>query len=165
MKNKTKSEAVAHLNGFLYAISSLSGDLRDYECCSFFVEIKDESRSICDLINEYYNGQYEFVFESSDKIQHDLRYFENQIRLYLIRDQKCVIADRIIDLQRYLSFRLMDMIDEIFRGEISNLRVFELHEEDLTFSQGSTFFCILSDKLLLVLQFNDFRTSRKPSIL
>jgi hypothetical protein len=155
MRVETRREAVAQLSGFLNAIASFSGRLRQYEAFSYFIEVNDEQQSLDGLINDYYRGQFEFSFACT-KCLESVGDIEDRIKLYLIRDKSSVVEDRISDLQSYLSFRIMDMISEIFEKTLSELKAFELHEETENRSNAAAFFCITSGNLLVVLQFNSY---------
>jgi hypothetical protein len=148
--------AVARLSGFLWAVSSFSGELREFESFSFSIPIKDKCTSVALQVNTYYSGQHEFSFEETDGASYGLRQLEERIQNYLIRDKNCVSPERVDNLRRYLAFRIMDMVDETFAGDIGSLRVVELHENKRQSSDYAVFFGVLSDHLLLVLQFNHY---------
>jgi hypothetical protein len=152
MRRPTRSMKVERINGFLYASSSLSGELREYENTAYCLDASDASRAAGELINDYFRGQHEFSFDDADEI--DLRKLENGVRQYLVGDQTCVVEDRISNLRDYLSFRLMDMIEEVFGKAYSSLNVSEMHERSA--SVDCIFFCLRSRRLLLVLQFNHY---------
>jgi hypothetical protein len=157
--NQTESDATARLSGFLFAVAAFSGEIRDYEGSCYAIDVREEGRSIGDIINEHFHGQFKFSFRSATQLEIEFKELETKIGQYLIRDKSCVIVGRILTLQNYLSFRVMDMIDDVFHsyGKRSNLRVFEIHDEINTPFESSTFFCIRSLSLALILQFNNNR--------
>jgi len=117
--------------------------------------------SVGDLINSYYEGQYIFTFSTIDDLHGNTGQLERKIGSYLVRSHKTKDSSRVLELQKYLAFRVMDMIDDVFDsfGKALEFDVFELHEENLVLPQETTFFCIGRGKTLLVLQFNKFSIS------
>ena len=154
MREKTRFETVAQISGYLLAISALSGELRDYEFSSFCIELGNKRLSVCELINEYYREQYKFQFDKSQKFNYNFRELEVRVRHHLIKDQKCVMPNRIDEIQHYMSFRIMDMIGVVFDEKVADLRILEVRENCSLVSQDTIFICIYSVDLLLVLQFN-----------
>jgi hypothetical protein len=156
MKDKSQLEAASRLNGFLYGLSAFSGNMRQYEGSAYLLERGDQNQSAAELINEYFEGQYEFQFDPPEILKGGKGELERCIGAFAIRDSKCVKEDYISDLQNYLSFRAMDMIEDIFWDDYASLKVIKLQLKSDSPSRDCVFFCVLSSSLLLVIQFNEY---------
>jgi len=163
MKEPTQIEAASRLNGFLYGLSAFSGNLRQYENSAYLLERGDQNQSAGGLINEYFSGQYEFKFEPPEALEGGMRELDKCIGAYAIRDSKRVKEDLISDLQDYLSFRAMDMIEDVFWDEYSSLKVLKLQEKTDPSDDKCVFFCVFSSSQLLVIQFNDYSRLRSEA--
>lgn len=154
MVRPTKSDRIGRINGFLYGLSSLNGALRDHVNFPYGIKSDDPSRSTCDLINHDFKGQDVCAFPDAATVRLDRRILQTRIRPFLIRDDNIILSDSLADLRRYLSFRLMDMIEDVFGEGYRDLEVSEITSGDTPNTGDTTFFCLRSSSLLLVLQFN-----------
>lgn len=162
MRHRTQSEEVERLSGFLYGISTFSGNLRQYESFAYLIDLPNEFVLNGNLIKQYFRGQHEFSLGASEELQGGLKDVEIGIREYLIRDQGCVRSEMLQEMRRYVSFRVIDMIRDVFDsfGKRLDASVSKIQDDDSSSPGRSTFFCIRSRGLLLVLQFNE-DTDRK----
>jgi hypothetical protein len=157
----SKSDIAVRLDGFLYAISSFSGRIRENEISAYVIDCVTSSDDICGMINQYYSGQHYFSFGLLEEMPNGTRDLNTRIKSYLIRDDKCVADSRIPELKSYLCLRVMDMIKDFFDQNMKSLRVFEVRDEDAKSPHDITFFCVISIDTLLVLQFNRYLDVRK----
>lgn len=154
MKAETKREAAASLSGFLSAITAFSGELREYEGFCYLIEANGESQGVAELINRYFQDQFEFSFGPVQPLR-SITDIEARISKHLIEDTRRLSESYAPEIIEYLAFRIMDMIGEVFESESLNLKGFELHEEVSEHSKPTIFFCVRSEEHLLVLQFNN----------
>lgn len=157
MISQEKHASASYINGFLYGVSVFSGKLREYENSVFCMEPQDKNLSVGELINMEYSGQYKFSFAITEVLQGGVRELDKRVGCFLLQDPQCVKKGSAPNLQKYLSFRLMDMIDDFFEEDLSRLKVTYLRDELSTTLGDSSFFCVSSDSYLLVLQFNKNR--------
>lgn len=156
MKGKSQLEAASRLNGFLYGLSAFSGNMRQYEGSAYLLERGDLNQSAAELINAYFAGQYEFQFDPPEMLTGGMRELDTCIGAFAIRDSQCVKEDYFPDLQNYLSFRAMDMIEDIFWDNYSSLKVMKLQDKSESSIDKCVYFCVLSSSQLLVIQYNDY---------
>lgn len=153
---------IANLDGYLNGVVSLNGKIGDYSACSFLIERKKEKKNkeINISIRDYlFNGDYHdsFVFEKFEKSIYQL---EVEICPYLIKnilDCDLLFADHegMKNKMKYLSFRIIDIIEDIIGLDIKNPHVFKLEGVLKDLRLKRTFFVIDLKESFLILQFDD----------
>jgi hypothetical protein len=160
MMNSNRAIDVARLAGYLSGLVAVDGDIRQYTAGAYVVSGKTSSDSPEAMIRDFYAGQTNFQFSSSQKLERGLGDLERQLGGYLTRKPwglvEQTIAQHLVDDRRkFLAFRIMDMIADI-APEARNLRdVYKLESSPSDARSQVTFFCVRIDTGFLVLQFND----------
>ncbi len=160
MREKSQLENASRLSGFLYGLSAFSGNMRQYEGAAYLLERGEQSLSAGELINGYFSGQFEFQFDPPEALKGGLHELDKCIGAFAIQDSKRVKEESIPDLQNYLSFRAMDMIEDIFWDDYNSLDVIKLRHKAEPSEDMCVFYCILSSSQMLVIQFNDYSRFR-----
>lgn len=141
------------IDGYLWGVTSFSGQIRDYTGYCFVVEVHP-GVAVSDAIRQQFGWCNPFDFAEVRELSAGLGDLESMIRPFLIREARGLSPEDIEDLQHYLSFRVMDMVSDAL-GETSVGRVLRL---DLASSPGSsevTFFAVEGGREALILQFNN----------
>lgn len=88
------------------------------------------------------------------RLERGLAELEIAIRPFLARDVSSLGAEKLVQLQQYLSFRVMELLSSIIAADevIEVVKVSALPEPS---SSDAVFFCIRMLNWLVVLQFND----------
>lgn len=145
---------VARLDGFLSGVVSLNGKIRDYTAFSYVIDLKNDSYPIEACLKEHFSWLPKLDFSDVLRLEHGLRDLENEIRPFLVIETSDLRNGKLIDLRRYLSFRIMEIISAAIDDArvIDVVRAVAAHEPSST---HSVFFCIRIETALVVLQFND----------
>jgi hypothetical protein len=148
----------AHLDGYLSGLAALDGDIRQYTAGAFFVSESNPTETPEKSVHEFYSAQTDLQFSGSQKLKSGLRELEQQLGGYVIRKHRELVDEGqqfVEDRQKYLAFRIMEMVSDI-APEASGLRtVYKLESKGRDARSDVTFFCIRINSGFLVLQFND----------
>jgi hypothetical protein len=158
--NSNLAIAVARLSGYLKGVVAVDGDIRQYTAGAYVVSGKSSSDSPEDMIRDYYAGQTDFQFSSSQKLERGLGDLERQLGGYLIRRpwglvEQTIPQQLVDDRRKFLAFRIMDMIDDMAPEARDLHSVYKLETSASGSRSEVTFFCVRIDAAFLVLQFND----------
>lgn len=154
MSRLNRERNISRLDGFLSGISAFSGDPRDYTSFSYFIDYKKEASSIEQVIKEFYSWQPDLEFSAPEPLAGGLRELEIAIRPFLVRDGPHVNAGKLIDLRRYLSFKVMEQISSALDTD-SAIEVIKLSSAPKPLSSDVIYFCIRMEGCLIILQFNN----------
>ena len=153
--------SVARLDGLLTGIVSLNGKINDYYAGAFILQSKCRDDLRIEL--EHYFQSRRKVNISEHRSEISLKDLEQEIQKYIaenIFDAKNVFnSETLNDRKKYLSFKIMDMIDFIFINfkhiPYAERKIIKLHAVMENFTSDLTFFCIpLMENSNLVLQFS-----------
>ena len=144
---------VARLDGFLSGVASLCGEIRDYAAFSYVIELKEGQRSIEESLKDYFEWLPTLGFADTKVLAGGLRDLEIAIRPFLVRETSSVNSADLLDLRRYLSFRVMEMISNALNGSGID-EVVELFADSSPSDPKSAFFCVCAERTALILQFN-----------
>ena len=150
--NKTEIE-VARLDGFLFGTTLFSGRVRDYSANSYLIKLGEFSSVESSLIN-FFSDQAKLVISNVKYLKNGVGELEREIENYIIRDTYNVNRDNLTSLRKYLSFRIMDLIDDILDRNW-NVDVLKMDGIFDSSESISIFFCIQMKDAIFVLQFND----------
>jgi hypothetical protein len=151
---------VAHLDGYLSGLAAQDGDIRQYTAGAFVVAGNGSSVTPETLVRDFYAAQTDMQFSSSQKLEHGLADLDHQLRAYVIQSPWGLVGQTnsqqlVDDRRRYLTFRVMDMIDGLAPEAYGLRTVYKLESKGDDTRSQLTFFCIKVDGGFLVLQFND----------
>ena len=148
--------AVSRLDGCLYGLSTICGGISDYSAGAMLLDSVDDQGSIHSAIVDYFPAEAnfgEFSFSCCEKGLGDL---ERDIQRYLLNnilgENVFDNTDRLIDRRKYISFRIMDMIDLVI-GDCQNPKVFKINAKINNSDSRCVFFAIVLNGRILVLQF------------
>jgi hypothetical protein len=154
----------ARLDGFLSGIASMNGEIRDYSAYCYLIENNGKPLVVEELIRNHFSWLPSLEFSENHLLQGKFRDLEIAIRPFIFRDNPRMHTQKISDMRRYLSFRIMERIGSMISAD-EVARVVKMNAKKEAFSSDSTFFCIASNDLLIVLQFNDDRDFKKNPII
>ncbi len=166
MNSIEKEILVARLDGFLSGVAAVNGKIRDYTAFSRLVESKDEGCSAEASIKSFFNWMPNMAFSEIKLLGNGLRDLETEIRPFLVRDLAHISPVRQLDLQRYLSFRVMEMVHGVVGG-VKDANVSKLVLDSDESSSECVFFCICIEGGFVFLQFNNdikFKEARPVTI-
>lgn len=163
MDNKP-TEDIARLDGFLSGISSLDGSIRSYS--SFAYSIEPNGDSFDQALIRFFSDQGNLFFSSVESLENGFRDLELEIRNFVLRDIFCfhqkqqdkTIKNEISSRKKYVSFRLMDIISQIFETR-DQYKTYKAEGQLDNSNTLCVFFGVVSKDLCLVLQFNDDRNN------
>lgn len=165
MRTLNIEKEVARLDGFLSGVVALNGKLRDYTAFSYVIDLKDHCCSIERSLKAHFSWLPSLDFSDVRRLEYGLRDLEIEIRPFLVMEASHLKGGGLVDLRRYLSFRIMEIISAAVDDAtvIDVVRAIAAPEPSST---QSVFFCIRVETALVVLQFNDdveFKRSRTES--
>lgn len=144
---------VLKLSGFLSGIAALDGGIRDCSAFSFAVSSK-ENDSVEDAIRSHFSWLAGLSFSEVQVLEGGLRDLEMDLRNYLLRSSCCRSAEKVFELRRYLSFRIMEEIADSI-GDEKVVEVARLTATSYAGESESVFFSVHIGDGLIVLQFNN----------
>ena len=153
MSERIDRIAASKLDGYLAGVTSFSGNSRDYTGGCFVVDV-EAGASIGDAISQRFSWRGPFDFAESRVLPGGRRDLELEIRPYLVRDARGLSPEEVEDLQHYLSFRVMDMLEDALGGAAVD-QVLRLDVAPSPGSSDVTFFAVDAGAEALVLQFNN----------
>jgi len=154
LNRNSRERNVGQISGFLSGVCALNGGIGEYEGFAYSFELEDENPDVAGLINEYFRGQHEFSFTSTELLEGGLGELERRLALHMLPDFHFGNEDTPSDRGRHLAFRLIEMIYHAFGEFPLGANVTQLR--DTSTPDECTFFSIVSGNLLLVLQFNKY---------
>ncbi|MEP3279560.1 MAG: hypothetical protein ABJN26_23670 [Stappiaceae bacterium] len=158
-------------------IAATSGNLRDFSATAYIVGLGQFVSSVESTMKKYFQTHAEmFPYEkrllelsvsSVERLENGLGDLERGMRRYIVRDKPGVSLEQLKNLQSYLSFWVMDLIDPLLHGhefvDVWKLTVgWDVRETD------SVYFCIRMAQGMLVLQFSNnigFKRQREDGLL
>lgn len=153
MDRLAREKEIARLDGLLNGVSAFSGKIRDYSAFSYLLEI-EPNVSVELPLRKFFTPRANLTFSGSEHLKGGIRDLEHAIRHYLVRDASYADADSLLSLQKYLSFRVMELVSMIL-GEDRDVEVLKMVGNFETSASESVFFCIRMKSTVLVLQFNN----------
>ena len=153
MDRLAREKEVARLDGFLNGVAAFSGKIRDYSAFSYLLEM-EPNVSVELPLRKYFTPQANLTFSRVEHLKGGIRDLEHAIRHYLVRDASYADAERLLSLQKYLSFRVMELVSMIL-GDDRDVEVLKMVGDFDTSASESVFFCIRMKSTVLVLQFNN----------
>lgn len=150
---------VARLDGYIHGITELSGKIREHLGAAYLIPRSDQSMSAADLLISHYARQTQFDFASIVQLPGGEADLEAELCDYIVINVlgsvDCPSHEAVLDRKKYLSFRMMDMLETICNQLGSCVSAFKLIAKyDFTYKTQSVFFGLMFDSALLVLQFN-----------
>ncbi|MES2672550.1 MAG: hypothetical protein V4673_19305 [Pseudomonadota bacterium] len=145
---------VARLDGFISGVVTLNGKIRDYTAFSYVIDLKDDDFSIERSLKEHFSWLPSLNFSNVQRLEYGLRDLEVEIRPFLLMERPNLKDGNFVDLRRYLSFRIMEIITAAIDGTKVIDVVMAIADPEPS-STKSVFFCIRMEAVLIVLQFND----------
>lgn len=166
MNNQKIEIEVARLDGFLSGIATLNGEIRDYSAFSRLLKLDEEVSSVEESLKKFFNWIPSLKFSEIRHLTQGLRDLEVEIRIFLVRDVAHISSERLSDIQRYLSFRVMDVIDGVV-GNAKDIEVLKMTVDSDNSSSECVFFCVRIKKVVIFLQFNNdikFKEARSKEL-
>lgn len=154
VSEKKSAQQIAELiNGFLYGLAEVSGEIRQYYGGAFTIEGSPDAKDASGSINYYFHPQHQFSFQFSQSLPYGSGDLEKLVSDHLFHPEASEL-DGDSSRGKYLAFRLMDMLDEFFDGLLSRTTVTLLRSSTDDSNEASVFFHICLGKKCIVLQFN-----------
>lgn len=148
--------AVSRLDGCLYGLSTICGGISDYSAGAMLLNSADDQESIHSAIVDYFPVEANFGEFSFNCCENGLGDLERDIQHYLLNnilgENVSDNTDRLIDRRKYISFRIMDMIDLVI-GDCPNPKVFKINAKINNSDSKCVFFAIAFNGHILALQF------------
>jgi hypothetical protein len=148
--------AVSKLDGCLYGLSVICGGISEYSAGAMLLNSADDQDSIHSAIVEYFPAEANFGEFSFDCCEYGLGDLERDIQRYLLNnilgENISDNSDKLIDRRKYISFRIMDMIDFVI-GDYPNPKVYKINVEIKNSDSKCVFFAIAFNGHILALQF------------
>lgn len=155
---------VARLDGYLAGIAVSTGCFRRYSAGAFLIEPVEPDACIGQAIKDFKTWCPELAFgqRQRQRLPRGLGSLEFDIQPFLVREVPGISAVDLDTLRRYLSFKVMDGLDDALRprgqdliGPWKAVEVWRLDSDTSPDWSDCTYFCIRVDGGLVVLQFND----------
>lgn len=144
---------VARLDGFLRGVASMNGGLRSYSAYAYIVE-SQEGRSIEQSLKDFYYWDAELDFSDREHLNNGLRDLEAEIGPLLAREVPSKSGEQLTALQKYLAFKVMEMIS-VAKSDEMILDVIRLRSTSKPLASECLYFCMRLKGFFIVLQFND----------
>ncbi|MEW8073942.1 MAG: hypothetical protein AB2792_09960 [Candidatus Thiodiazotropha sp.] len=148
--------AVSRLDGCLYGLSIICGGISEYSAGAMLLNSADDQDSIHSAIVNYFPAEANFGEFSFDCCENGLGDLERDIQHYLLNnilgENVSDNADNIIDRRKYISFRIMDMVDLVI-GDCPNPKVYKINAKINNSGSKCVFFAIAFNDHILALQF------------
>lgn len=146
---------IARLDGFLAGLALRNGAVKDYSSGAYFIEPKSGC-SIVESLKERYEWMPSLTISNVKRLQRGMRDLEPAIRPFLAHHIPCMNVDEVLNLQRHLSFMVMEIISSAMGGDYSgSLDVFHMSSAHEPMASRCDYFCICLEGFLIFLQFND----------
>lgn len=146
--------AVSHLGGFLCGIASVSGGIREFDSNAILIDCEGVKDKLEISLRGLFLPDAVFSNLSISLLPSGLRELELDIQdhLYVNPVGNKVSDFSFVDLRRFLSFRVMDMIDVIVEG-YDNPIIHKVEAKSLGEGSFCLFYCASFGAHTLVMQF------------
>ncbi|WP_159670160.1 hypothetical protein [Andreprevotia sp. IGB-42] len=155
--DKDNDIKVARLDGYLNGISELSGRIREYASFAYAFSVLDASKSVADLLVEYYSPQVRLEFSSVIELAGNLDDLEAELwgclSVDTLGELGGLFKELLVERNKYLAFRVMDQVCDIADSIGGCRKVFKLERKGVD-ETDCTYFGLLFDGSILFLQFN-----------
>jgi hypothetical protein len=151
---------LARLDGYLNAVRAFCGRIREFEGSAFLLRATSSDRALEVMLNDFFLPHASYTFTSNEEQVGGLRDLENGICPYLVVnllgiDEVMIDIQKVVDRQKYISFRIMDLVREVIGKPLVSVSVFKIVGGISLDDISSVFFCVQMDSGYLVLHFID----------
>jgi hypothetical protein len=159
MINEELTTAISRLDGYLSGVLAIEGLIRQYSAFAFILQPKQDGDSLESMIRDFFAPHATLQLSNLVKLG-GLGDLEHIIRPHLIRrplalGEGALDQQAILDRQKFLAFRVLDLIASISPEAGPSPNVYKIEGQAPESRSQSTFFCMQLSKGFLVLQFND----------
>ncbi len=145
---------VRTLDGYLSGVVAVSGEIREFSANVKLLEVGGSRDSIKVALEGLFTSEIKFL--EFENLPGGLTDLELKIQPYLLHNAIGINNPKylkaLIDRRKYLSFRVMDLIDEVLNGNLET-KVYKMTATFEASESTSIFFCISFGNQTLVLQF------------